>query len=75
MTTQREKFSSQADPELLATLREIARDEGRQFQVVLEDAIRTYIENRSSERPRESVLAHFQASVEKNRLLGKLLAQ
>ena len=75
MTIRREKFSSQADPELLATLREIARNEGRQFQAVLEDAIRDYIENRDYEKPRASVMAHFQSSVEKNRRLGKLLAQ
>ena len=75
MTIRREKFSSQADPELLATLREIARNEGRQFQAVLEDAIRDYIENRDHEKPRGSVMAHFQSSVEKNRRLGKLLAQ
>jgi hypothetical protein len=75
MTTRREKFSSQADPQLLATLREVARSEGRQFQAVLEDAMRTYIESRTQQRSRDSVMAHFRASVEKNRLLGKLLAE
>ena len=75
MTTRREKFSSQADPELLATLREIAKTDGRQFQAVLEDAIRDYIESRAQEKPRASVMAHFHSSVEKNRRLGKLLAQ
>lgn len=71
----REKFSSQASPELLAALREIARKEGRQFQVVLEDAIECYLEERAREKPRASVMAHFQASVEKNRRLGELLAR
>ncbi len=33
---QRTKFSSQAKPELLASLREIARSDGRHFQAVLE---------------------------------------
>ena len=75
MTTRREKFSSQADPQLLATLREVARSEGRQFQAVLEDAMRTYIESCTQQRSRDSVMAHFRASVEKNRLLGKLLAE
>ena len=65
MSTEREKFSSQADPELLAALREIARKEGRQFQVILEDAMREYIASRNQQKPRTSVMAHFQASVEK----------
>ena len=75
MAIRREKFSSQADPELLTELREIARADGRQFQAVLEDAIRDYIESRAQEKPRASVMAHFQSSVEKNRRLGKLLAK
>lgn len=38
--TTREKFSSQASPEVLAALRQIAESEGRQFQVVLDEALR-----------------------------------
>lgn len=75
MRTPREKFSSQADPEVLTAIRDIAREEGRQFQVVLEEAMREYIENREQQKPRASVMAHFQASVEKNRRLGELLAK
>ncbi len=74
MSTQREKFSSQALPELLAAVRGIARKEGRHFQAVLEDAMQEYIENHDREKLRASVLAHFQASVDNNRRLGKLLA-
>ena len=36
------KFSSQADPEVLEGLQEIAAREGRQFQAVLGDALREY---------------------------------
>ena len=32
----REKFASQADPELLAAMRAVAADEGRQLQAVLQ---------------------------------------
>lgn len=74
MSTHREKFSSQASPELLAAVRGIARKEGRHFQAVLEDAMREYIDNRDREILRTSVMAHFQASVDNNRRLGKLLA-
>ena len=73
MAATREKFSSQASPDLLAAMRKVARDEGRHFQAVLEDALKQYIENHA--RPRGSVKAHFEASVEKNRRLGQLLAE
>ena len=75
MVAQREKFSSQASPELLAAVRDVARQEGRHFQAVLEDALKEYLENRVRERPRAAVMAHFQASVERNRRLGELLAK
>ena len=75
MPTVREKLSSQASPELLARMREIARKEGRHFQAVLEDAMRGYIESNAQEKVRPEVMAHFQASVEKNRRLGELLAK
>ena len=81
MAARREKFSSQAAPELLAAVREIARQDGRHFQAVLEDALRQYIQDRegpkdpSQEKVRPEVMAHFRASVEKNRRLYELLAQ
>ncbi len=74
MVVAREKFSSQASPQLLAGMREIAQKEGRQFQAVLEDAMSSYIEGKSQERVRPEVMAHFQASLERNRRLGELLA-
>ena len=56
-------------------MRKIANDDGRQFQAVLEDALRTYIEGRSQRKVRPEVMAHFWASVEKNYRLGELLAR
>ena len=75
MVAQREKFSSQASPELLAEVRKIARDDGRYFQSVLEDALRDYIKSREQQKFRPEVMAHHRASIERNRLLYKLLAQ
>lgn len=75
MGVSREKFSSQASAELLAALRGIAREEGRHFQAVLEDAMYEYIQGRAEDKPRASVMAHFQASIERNRRLGELLAK
>lgn len=73
-TVKREKFSSQVDPALLEQMRKIASDDGRQFQAVLEDAFRAYVENRSR-GVRPEVMAHVRASMERNRGLLKLLAQ
>jgi predicted transcriptional regulator len=75
MALARQKFSSQADPELLEALREIAQQEGRQFQAVLEQAMREFIERKNSAHPRAHVIAHFRASMEQNDELYKLLAQ
>ena len=71
----REKFSSQAAPELLSKMREIARIDGRHFQAVLEEAMSGYIDSREQQRVRPDVMAHYRASVEKNRRLAELLAR
>ncbi len=71
----REKFSSQASPDLLTKMREIAQSDGRHFQAVLEDAMSDYIESRERQKVRPDVMAHYRASVEKNRRLAELLAQ
>ena len=75
MVATREKFSSQASPVLLSKIREIARSDGRHFQAVLEDAMSVYIESRTHPKVRPEMMAHFQASLEKNRRLGELLAK
>ena len=73
--TAREKFSSQATPEVLAALRQIAEAEGRQFQAVLDDAMREYIERRQKERPRQHVMASFASSLEEFDNLYRELAK
>ena len=75
MAARRQKFSSQASPELLQRMREIARNDGRQFQAVLEDAMRDYIASKTQENVRPEVMAHYRASVERNRRLNELLAE
>ena len=71
----REKFSSQASPDLLASLRQVARDEGRHFQAVLEDAMQEYLDNKTQGKVRPEVMAHYRASVERHRRLYELLAK
>ena len=60
----REKFSSQAAPEVLAELRQIAESQGRQFQAVLDEAMREYIDRHQKGRPRRHVLQSFASSLE-----------
>ena len=64
MTTAREKFSSQADPKILAQVRQLADKEGRQFQSVLEDALTEYLERHQTERPRAHILEAFGMSMQ-----------
>ena len=66
---------AQASPELLAAIREIAQQDGRHFQAVLEDAMSSYIEAREQQKVRPEVMAHYRASLERNRKLYELLAQ
>ena len=77
MVTAKEHFSGHAAPELLTAMRRIAREEGRDLDAVLEDAMRLYIAKWQVNRPgvRPEVMAHYRASAEKNRRLMELLAQ
>jgi len=68
------KFSSQADPELLAQVKEIASDEGRQFQAVLHEALSEWVERKRGSGPRPGVTAHLKATISRNRELYRHLA-
>ena len=63
-TTAREKFSSQAAPDVLLAMRRIAESQGRQFQAVLDDALRDYIDRQQREHPRRHVMAAFASSLD-----------
>jgi hypothetical protein len=47
MAATHQKFSSQVDPQHLNELKATAQEEGRQFQSVLEQAMREFIERRN----------------------------
>ncbi len=61
--TVREKFSSQAAPEVLAALRQLAELQGRQFQAVLDEALRDYLDRQQKERPRRHAMNAFASSL------------
>jgi hypothetical protein len=56
--------SSQAAPDVLLALRRIAESQGRQFQAVLDDALRDYIDRQQREHPRRHVMAAFASSLD-----------
>jgi hypothetical protein len=68
-TVSREKFSSQASPDVLAA------SEGRQFQAVLEDALRDYLERQQRDRPCQHVMSAFASSLDQFDALYKDLAK
>ena len=57
------KFATQADPELLATLRKIAGDEGRQLQSLVDEALREYVQRKLGNMPRKHVMQALQSSI------------
>ncbi len=75
MVTAKEQFSASVASELLEAIREIAEHQGTDFEAALEEAIRLYIASNAEESSRSEAMAHYRASVEKNRRLAELLAQ
>jgi hypothetical protein len=71
----REKFATQVNSEILTSIRNIARSEGRQLQAVVDEALADLIEKRKQSKPRANVMAVYQASHEKFGTLYKKLAE
>lgn len=71
----REKFATQVNAEILAAVRSIAKDEGRQIQALVDEALADLIEKRKQARPRSHVMEAYQASHEKYGALYKKLAE
>jgi hypothetical protein len=74
-TPAHEEFSCQASPEVLAALRQIAENQGRQFQAVLDEALRDYIDRQPKDRPRRHVMASLASSLEEFDSLYRELAK
>lgn len=73
--TAREKFSSQAAPEVLTALRKIAESEGRPIQEVLDEALREYIERKEKCQPRRQAMDAFAQSLNEFDQLYRELAK
>ena len=75
MAGTRQKFATQVDPDILASVRKIAEQEGRQLQALIDEALADLIEKRKHGKPRQHVMASYLASHEKYGELYKKLAK
>ena len=75
MAGTRQKFATQVDPDILAAVRKIAEEEGRQLQALVDEALADLIEKRKHGKPRQHVMASYLASHEKYGELYKKLAK
>jgi hypothetical protein len=62
MSRAREKFATQVDTRLLAEIRGLASQEGRQIQALVEEALAALVEQRRQATARPHVMAAYQAS-------------
>jgi cell division septum initiation protein DivIVA len=75
MAVLREKFATQVDSKLLATVRGLAREEGRQLLALVEEALTDLIKKRKNSRTRENAMTAYQASHDTHGELYKKLAR
>jgi hypothetical protein len=75
MSSVREKFATQVDSEILAAIRTIAQNEGRQIQALVDEALADLIEKRKNSRPRAHVMDAYLASHQRYGELYKKLAE
>lgn len=75
MSATREKFATQVNSDILSAVRSLAEKEGRQLQVLVEEALADLIEKRKKATPRAHVMGAYLASHEKYASLYKKLAE
>lgn len=73
--SQREEFATQVNSEVIAAVRALAAQEGRQLQALVDEALADLIEKRKHARPRPHVMAAYLSSHDKYSELYKKLAK
>jgi hypothetical protein len=71
----KQKFATQVDADLLEVVKGIAREEGRQVQSLIDEALVDLVEKRRLSRPRRHVMATYRASIEPYAKLYRKLAE
>lgn len=71
----KQKFATQVDADLLDAVKGIARDEGRQVQSLIDEALLDLVEKRRLSKPRRHVMAAYRGSIETYANLYKKLAE
>ena len=74
-TSERKKFATQMDVELLRRLRAYAKSEGRQIQSVLEEAVELLLQEKQGYVMQSNVRAAYEASLDEFDDLYERLAQ
>ena len=75
MSQQREKFATQVNTKILRMVRALAQQEGRQLQVLVDEALADLVEKRKNSAPRPHVMGAYLASHDKYGELYKKLAR
>jgi hypothetical protein len=71
----REKFATQVDTGILLAVRNLAQEEGRQLQALVDEALSDLVEKHRKARPRAHVMAAYLGSHEKFSPLYRKLAE
>ena len=75
MPPTREKFATQVNSKILSAVRSLAEKEGRQLQVLVEEALADLIEKRKASRPRARVMDAYLTGHGRYASLYKKLAE
>lgn len=75
MSQTREKFATQVNSKILAAVRTLAQDEGRQLQTLMDEALADLVEKHTQAKPRAHVMGAYFASHERYGPLYKKLAE
>jgi hypothetical protein len=63
MSGVQEKFATQVDKDILDALRDLAREEGKELQSVVADALKAHVDRHLKPRPRSHVLEAYRTSL------------
>ena len=75
MAQTREKFATQVDTTILEEVRSLAKEEGRQIQALVDEALGDLVEKHKQTRPRDHVRNAYQRSHSQYAELYKKLAK